>query len=72
MTIIIFNMKIVILKYENYNSNVNNTNTDDINIDANRFNIDPDTIPFHKLDPKAQKFKKMEKLAKLIELKNRF
>ena len=40
-------------------------------VDAQRFNINPDTIPFNNLDSNAQKFKKMEKLAKLIELKNR-
>lgn len=41
------------------------------NIDASRFNINPDTIPYDRLDEKAKRFKKMEKLAKLIELKNR-
>ena len=41
------------------------------NIDAQRFNINPDTIPYNNLDANAKKFKKMEKLAKLIELKNR-
>ena len=41
------------------------------NINAKEFNIDPETIPFERLDSRTQKFKKMEKLAKLIELKNR-
>ena len=40
-------------------------------VDAERYNINPDTIPYNNLDSNAQKFKKMEKLAKLIELKNR-
>lgn len=40
-------------------------------VDAERYNINPDTIPYKNLDDNAQKFKKMEKLAKLIELKNK-
>lgn len=57
------------------NNNFNDQNETSVktpkNIDASRFNINPDTIPFENLDDKAKKFKKMEKLAKLIELKNR-
>tara|TARA_B110000208_G_scaffold12077_2_gene14908 strand:- start:2281 stop:3525 length:1245 start_codon:yes stop_codon:yes gene_type:complete len=41
------------------------------NINLDKFNLNNNTIEFEKLDDRAQKFKKMEKLAKLIEIKNR-
>lgn len=53
---------------DTFNKNTVNTHT---NIDASRFNINPDTIPYERLDDNAKKFKKMEKLAKLIELRNK-
>ena len=52
-------------------SKSNSPNVSEQKVDAERFNINPDTIPFNNLDDNSKKFKKMEKLAKLIELKNR-
>ena len=56
----------------NFNDNNNNNTTPGgVGIDAQGFNLNPDDINYNSLDERSQKFKKMEKLAKLIELKNR-
>ena len=43
---------------------------DKFGIDPGRFNLNPDDIPFEQLDKKTQKFKRMEKFAQLVNIKN--
>tara|TARA_A100001015_G_scaffold321573_1_gene453065 strand:- start:1204 stop:2304 length:1101 start_codon:yes stop_codon:yes gene_type:complete len=56
------------IKTENIDTENNKSN---FNVDAKSFNLNPDNFEYNNLDERSKKFKKMEKLAKLIELKNR-
>ena len=56
------------IKTENIDTENNKSN---FNVDAKGFNLNPDNFEYNNLDERSKKFKKMEKLAKLIELKNR-